>query len=78
MRKFRLRSKCGRPFWRFGVQLSPDEWTEMELTEEQVSEVKDACTLTVAGGGTLMIEPNPWQKAEQPPADTGEKKPGKK
>jgi hypothetical protein len=32
--RIRIRSKCGRPFWRLGRELSPDEWTVVELVEE--------------------------------------------
>jgi len=54
--KINLKSKLGRPFWRFGVQLSPDKWTEFDLTEAQLESIKDQCTRPVAEGGTLDIE----------------------
>lgn len=55
--KVRLKSKLGRSFWRFGVQLSPDAWTEFDLSAEQIASIKDACLLTVAQGGALDFDP---------------------
>ncbi len=59
--KVLLKSKLGRSFWRFGVALSPDTWTEFDLTDEQLAGIKDQCLFTVAQGGALEIMPNPWQ-----------------
>jgi hypothetical protein len=60
--KVKLKSKLGRPFWRFEKQLSPDEWTEFDLSDEQLAAIKPQCLMTVAEGGALDIEPNPWAK----------------
>lgn len=55
--KVRIKSKLGRPFWRFGKALSPDEWTEIDLTPAQLREIRDACLLPVSKGGALEIDP---------------------
>jgi len=58
--KVKIKSKLGRTFWRFGVQLSPDAWTEFDLTDEELASIRQQCELTVREGGALDIEPNPW------------------
>lgn len=70
--KVRLKSKLGRSFWKFKTLLSPDDWSEFDLDEEQLKSIRSACELKVSEGGSLAIEPNPWaKKAEK--KDDGKK-----
>lgn len=63
--KVRLKSKLGRPFWRFGTKLSPDRWTTLDVSDEQLITISDAFVVdedgprarTLQEGGALEIEP---------------------
>lgn len=39
--KIKLKSKLAKTFWRFGVPLSPDTWTEFEVLPEDKVKDKD-------------------------------------
>lgn len=64
--RIKLKSKLGRPFWRFGKLLSPDNWTEFDVTDEQLKSLERQCA-SVSEGGALEIDP-PFAKPEAPPA----------
>lgn len=74
--KVRLKSKLGRPFWRFGAALSPDRWTSFDLSDEQIVTLADAIKVDADGpraraaaeGGAIEIEPVAEVAAEIPKA----------
>ncbi len=75
-----LKSKLGRPFWRFGVQLSPDDWTEFDLDDVQLRELEPQL-LPVSKGGALEMRrdapaaPKPEKpETKAPEAKGGDKK----
>lgn len=51
----RVKTKHGRTFWRFGIQLKPDEWTELDATPEQLAQLRKE-SVPLADGGVLDLE----------------------
>jgi hypothetical protein len=54
--RVRLKSKLGRDYWKFGKLLSPDNWTEFDLTASQLKSIRRSVELPVAKGGSLVID----------------------
>lgn len=71
--KVGIKSKLGRPFWRCGVHLSPDTFTEVEVTEAQLKDLESQLG-PVSEGGALEMRKSP-PRGEEPKADP--KKDGK-
>ncbi len=53
--KIKLKSKCGRAFWRAGKQLSPDEWTEVDVDAAQLKAIELECAIPVSKGGSIEM-----------------------
>lgn len=66
--KIRAKTKHGRTFWRFGVQLQPDEWTDLDVTPEQLAQLRRE-SAPLAEGGVIDLEEEPAPRARGPRLD---------